>query len=153
MKHHSIFLSAAALLTASMTSFAADRETILTHVQAPVMVNQGENYVEATQSMLLYPGDRLMVMQGGSAQVQFANGCVQSIRSNEITTVGDAQACVTHQAAGTYNQVGSTGTAGGGSGSSDLDPAGIIFSVAVGGGFMYAITDDGNDREPPPASP
>ena len=156
MNIKAIVFGTAALAVAG-SAMAADKETVLSSMEGQVMVNQGSAYVEAAESMLLYPGDRLMVMQGGSAQVQFANGCVQTLGANEIATVGTADSCSTLQAAGTHNQVGSSGSSGGGSGSSGRTPAdwvGIAGIAGMGGYIVYKATDDNdNDREPPPASP
>ncbi|AQA16891.1 hypothetical protein BST95_00310 [Halioglobus japonicus] len=75
------------------------------------MADQVESYVEATESMFLYPGDRLMVMKGGSAQAHFANGCIQSLGDNEIATIASPEACESIFTAATHNQVGATPTA------------------------------------------
>ena len=164
MKTLPFTLSMAAAL-ACTSALAADKETLLTGVTAPVMVNQGEAYIEATDGMLLYPGDQLMVMQGGSAQVQYANGCTQSLGSNQISQVSTADACVSASAAGTYNQAGST-TSGGGS-TTPPSPGGanppstvtkvVGYGLAIGavGYAAYEITDDddNNKGNRPPVSP
>lgn len=154
---------AAALVCAS--ALAADKETLLTGVTAPVMVNQGEAYVEATDGMLLYPGDQLMVMQGGSAQVQYANGCTQSLGSNQISQVATADACVSATTAGTYNQVGGTPAAGGGTtptppgGKNPPSTVTTVVGYGVGiaalGYAAYELTDDddNNKGNRPPVSP
>ena len=149
-------LTFASLLAAASTSgLAADTETVLTSMQAPVMVNQGEAYVDAQDSMMLSAGDRLMVMQGGSAQIQFANGCIQNIRANEIVTVGTADACTTLEAAGTYNQVGGSSNSGGGSGPSGGEWVGIgaigltaLYIACEAGDWSIGSCDDDNDRGP-----
>ena len=154
MKAFKLCLVAGAMAAASTASLAADTQTVLTSMQAPVMVNQGQAYIDAQDSMMLNAGDRLMVMQGGSAQIQFANGCVQNIRANEIMTVGTADSCMTAEAAGTYNQVGSTGGSGGGGGGGPqgVEWLGVGAIAAVGGYIVYkAVDDDDNDRGP--ASP
>ncbi|QFU74624.1 hypothetical protein EY643_02560 [Halioglobus maricola] len=157
MKTFNIGLLAGALAIASSTSLAADTGVVLASVQAPVMVNQGEAYVDAQDSMPLNTGDRLMVMRGGNAQIQFANGCVQNIRANEIVTVGTSAACNTATSAGTYNQVGSGGTSTGGSPTNGsptgVEWAGIAGIAGVGGYIVYKILDDDDDSDRNPASP
>ncbi len=135
---------AAGSLAASLGTHAENREAVLISVQAPVMVNQGETYVDATERMALTEGDRLMVMQGGSAQIHYANGCVQALGANEITTVGTEDACMNAGAAGTYNQVGSTTGAGGTPPPKGLTTAQAAVSFVVAGGIAYEITDDAN---------
>ena len=124
------------------------------------MINQGQAYVAASESMLLYPGDRLMVMRGGSAQVQFANGCLQTLEANEIATVGTAESCSNLQAAGTYNQVGKAnpGAKGGGvSGTAAGGTASTVGGLVIAGtaiGIGYGIDkNNGGRSDPPPASP
>jgi hypothetical protein len=151
-------------LAASFTAMSADRETVLGTVQLPVMVNQGGSYVEAQESMFLYPGDQVMVMNGGSAQVHYANGCVQTLGTNEISRVGTADSCNTAAAAGTHNQVGSTPAAkptgfGGGETPPVVGWTGNeIAAVAIAGGMTAFIgykAADGNSNGggQPPISP
>jgi hypothetical protein len=140
---------ASCAMATAFSAIAEDKQTVLSAVQAPVMVNQGESYVEATESMFLYPGDRLMVMQGGSAQVQFANGCIQKLDANEIATVSNGEACESMASAGTHNQVGGSGGGGG----SSSNTGGLIFAAVVAGGIIYEISDDDDDDDRPPVSP
>lgn len=145
--------SALALGAAVVSSgaIAANKEAILSQVTSPVMVNQGETYVEAQEGMLLYPGDQLMVMNGGSAQINYANGCVSEMMSNEMVRVGSAEAmCNTAASAGTNQQIGASGSGSGGSGSggmSGLDMAGLAAIIATTGYVAYeAFDDDDNDN-------
>jgi hypothetical protein len=148
-------LIASAALIGSFGVSAADKETVLTSVQMPVMVNQGQAYVEASESMLLYPGDQLMVMKGGSAQVHYANGCVQELGANEIAQVGTGESCTTASSAGTHQQVG--GTSGGGSSPSGVEWAGIAGIALVGGYIVCEAAEiggcDDDDDDRPAVSP
>ena len=161
MKKFSLFAATVLACSAAATpTIAANTSAILSNLQAPVMVNQGAAYVEASQSMQLNTGDRLMVMQGGSAEINFANGCVQTIQSNEIATIGTEESCVTAQSAGTYNQVGTPPpTTGGGSSAAaagGIDTAGLVFSGIVAAGFIHGATDGSSSSgggEPPSISP
>jgi hypothetical protein len=155
-----IAASLMACSAAATTAFAANTGPVLSTLQAPVMVNQGAAYVEANQSMQLNTGDRLMVMQGGRAEINYANGCVQTIQSNEIATIGTEESCVTAQSAGTYNQVGTPPpTTGGGSSAAaggGIDTAGLVFSAIVAGGLIHGATDGNSSSgggEPPSISP
>lgn len=152
MKRAVFTAMATTVLAASFSAIAADKETVLASVQMPVMVNQGQNYIEATQSMQLYSGDQLMVMKGGSAQVHYANGCIQTLGANEIAQVGTAESCASLSAAGTHQQVGSTGGGGGGAGltGSQLLGLGAVAAVSVGIGVK---SSEDNDKDKPPISP
>ncbi len=115
MKFKALALSAAStLFLGSSLSVVADNVGgQLTSLQLPVMINQTGAYVEAQKNMAVYPGDRLMVMGGGSAQIQYANGCVQTVEANEILQVGTPESCSAIDAASINNQMGATATSGG----------------------------------------
>ena len=117
------------------------------------MVNQGEVYVQASESMFLYPGDRLMALNGGSAQVNYANGCIEDIGGNEVAHIGTPSSCDSMAAASVNYQVGSTGTSGGGFGSGiqPIEWAGIVGIGAMTGYIVYEGTQSNSSR--PPASP
>jgi hypothetical protein len=96
-------------------------------------------------------------MQGGSAQVQYANGCTQSLGSNQISQVTTADACVSAATAGTYNQAGTTPPpAGGSSGRTTFENVlGYGLGAVALGYAAYEITDDddNNKGNRPPVSP
>ena len=116
MKFKVLALTAAAtlFLGSSLSAVADNVGGQLTSLQLPVMINQTGAYVEAQKNMAVYPGDRLIVMGGGSAQIQYANGCVQTVEANEILQVGTPESCSAMDAASINNQMGATGTSGGG---------------------------------------
>ena len=122
---------AAAVLTAS-GAVAEDKETVLSNVVSPVLINQGEAYVEAQEGMLLQPGDQLMVMKGGSAQVNLAVGCSAQLEPNTITRITPDMNCDSFSTAGTYNAVGGSG-GGGGGGFGTGDWVALGLTVVVGG--------------------
>ena len=103
----------------SLSTVAENAGTQLTRLQLPVMINQTGTYVDAQMNMMVYPGDRLMAMGGGSATVVYANGCEQTVSDNEIAQVGTPESCKTLTEAGTNFQIGAgagagtTATAGG----------------------------------------
>ena len=147
----------AVAMAVATSAIAADKETVLNNVQMPVMINQGSSYVEATDSMFLYAGDRVMVLEGGSAQLNYANGCVQVLGGNEVAQVDSSgDTCNNMAAAGTHQALGSTGTSGSG-GAQGMSTAGLMTVSVVGIGAAAAIihnadSDDSNSQRPP-ASP
>lgn len=138
----------------STSAIAADKETVLNNLQMPVMVNQGSSYVEATDSMFLYAGDRVMVLEGGSAQLNYANGCVQVLGANEVAQIDNtADTCNSMAAAGTHQALGGSSSGGAGAGTSS---AALITASVVGIGAAAVIIDnsrDDDDKQRPPASP
>ncbi len=146
-----------AALMGSVSTYAENTMTVLTAVQAPVMVNQGNAYVPATDQMMLQPGDQLMVLQGGSAQINYANGCVQTVGANEIARVGTVDTCESIAAAGTYNQAGGTTSSGGGGSGGGLSGWDWVGLGAIGGMGIYIVdrATQGNSGSstPPDISP
>jgi hypothetical protein len=149
-------LLTAAAFMASCVAMAADKETVLSHISSPVMVNQGKAYVEASEGMQLYSGDQLMVMSGGSAQVNYANGCVLKISGSEMMRIGSSQdLCSSPASAGTNHQIGGAGgPPAGGSGTSGTVGGGLSTGNMVGLGLTlgamgyagYEMFDNDNDR-------
>ncbi|WP_290885942.1 hypothetical protein [Arenimonas sp.] len=81
----------AALLAAP--AFAADSVATLSAQQGTVLVNQGDEFVTATESQALLAGDRVMVMEGGSAQITFTDGCVLPLTSGSLVDVPEVSTC------------------------------------------------------------
>ena len=139
----------ACLLAATVAGFGAaasadEGQTVLRAVSSPVMINQGERYVPAEEGMIVLPGDQIMAMQGGAAQVQYANGCVHAMASNEVYRVVNEDAC-SMPADAAVNQAAATPPPGGGGGGAGL--LGPLFAAAVGIGIMVEATDsDSADR-------
>jgi hypothetical protein len=96
----------AASLLLSSTAFAAEGAATLSNQQGTVLVNQGEEFVTATEAQALKAGDRVMVMEGGSAQVTFGNGCVLPLAAGSMVVVSDGSDCAGSVAA--VQQIGPT---------------------------------------------
>ena len=74
-------------------AFAADSVATLSAQQGTVLVNQGDEFVTATESQALLAGDRVMVMEGGSAEITFADGCVLPLTSGSLVDVPEISTC------------------------------------------------------------
>lgn len=83
----------AASLLLSTAAFAADGTATLGNQQGTVLVNQGEEFVTATEAQALKAGDRVMVMEGGSAEITFADGCVLPLAPGSMAVVPAASTC------------------------------------------------------------
>lgn len=149
------------LLGSSLTTVADNAGTQLISLQLPVMINQTGTYVEAQTNMAVYPGDRLMAMGGGSATVQYDNGCVQSVSDNEIAEIGTPESCNTLAEAGTNFAVGGAAVAGGAAvGGAAAAPitGGLVFAATMAGGVVLVdvvsdeVISSGNNTNNPAIS-
>lgn len=74
-------------------AFAADSVATLSAQQGTVLVNQGDEFVTATDAQALLAGDRVMVMEGGSAEITFTDGCVLPLVSGSLVDVPEVSTC------------------------------------------------------------
>ena len=65
----------------------------MTRVEGSALVNQGAEYVPASDGLSLREGDLVMAMDGASATITFSDGCVYKLDENTILTVGAADSC------------------------------------------------------------
>ena len=56
-------------------------------------MNQGEVFTTAAEGQALKAGDRVMVMEGGSAEITFADGCVLPLVSGSLVDVPEISTC------------------------------------------------------------
>lgn len=83
----------AASLLLSSAAFATSGTATLGNQQGTVLVNQGEEFVTASEAQPLKAGDRVMVMEGGAAEITFADGCVLPLASGSMALVPEASTC------------------------------------------------------------
>ncbi len=91
--HHSFSAMLAAAVCLTANAQAADIVASLVQINGTALVDQGEQYTTAKEGMSLRTGDRVMVMEGGSAILKFADGCSYPVGDNRILTVGAADSC------------------------------------------------------------
>jgi len=108
-------------------------------VKGSVMIQQGGAFVKATQGSVLRAGDRIVAMEGGAAQLQYADGCAVGVGSTAMATVGAASPC-------SAGAVQSSQTAM--FGDLDIVPLLLVLGILIAGGI--AISDGSDD---PPTSP
>lgn len=78
-----------ALMCASV-AYAGDATVTISGQKGTVMVNSGKQFVSAKKNQHLKQGDRIMVMEGGTATVTYANGCVATVQSGSMVDVNAA---------------------------------------------------------------
>jgi hypothetical protein len=92
-----IFMKAVATFVLSMAFTgavsAAEGSATLASAQGSVMVNQGKQFVPVQSGQVLAAGDRVMVMQGGSAVLRSSDGCEITLSSGSITEVPKVSTC------------------------------------------------------------
>lgn len=161
-----IFASAtilmAGMFATGMAQADASNLASLVSVSGKVLVDQGKGFVAAKPGMKLNDKDRVITLNDSAAAVAYADGCVNTLKSNNLLTV-DQQAACSKQALSTQQPlryaaaIGDTRTdvpANAGAGSSAGAPAASGFNAALplimGGaiGVMVASEDDGSDNKP-----
>ncbi len=109
MRRHLILISLALLSApafAEETDAAADvPAATLSAQEGTVLVNQGEEFVTASSLQALNPGDRVMVLQGGRAELTFADSCILAIEGGSLLDVPAVSTCASGQIA-SMQQVG-----------------------------------------------
>ena len=82
----SVFLIAGSALAGSPVATLAVSE-------GTVLVNQGKQFVTAQSNQVLAAGDRVMVMDGGSAAIKYADNCVTALNSGSLAVVSAKSVC------------------------------------------------------------
>lgn len=74
-------------------AFAADAAATLSAQAGTVLVNQGDDFITATDAQALLAGDRVLVMEGGHAELTFADGCVLPLAAGSMLDVPAVSPC------------------------------------------------------------
>lgn len=123
----------------------------LSQQQGTVLVNQGEVFATAADQQALQAGDRVMVMEGGSAVLVFADGCELPLAAGTLLEVPAVSTC----ASGDVAQVQRIGPhyaqAVGDDAGSDGRRGGAIWLAAGTLVVFYALTDNDPQELPPPS--
>ena len=82
---------AASLFAAS--AFAADSVATLSSQEGTVLVNQGEEFTTANANQALKAGDRVMLMEGASAEITFADGCALPLLAGSLVDIPAVSPC------------------------------------------------------------
>ena len=86
MKVYHVLLATA--LALGMVGVAqANPVAIVYKMHGKVMVNQGQKFIAAKAGMPLSVGDRILVMAGSDASIEYGNGCTLSMVPNSSITV------------------------------------------------------------------
>lgn len=130
----------ACLMVVLATASASESVGTLVRVDGFAAVSQGAQYVKGYEGMRLREGERLMVMEGGSAVITYADGCQYTLKDNELLTIGPTSAC-------TSNGVGSHKVDPYRAVSLDPDVAAGGFQFAALGEPALGDRNDDNDED------
>ncbi len=84
----------ASSLSLSSVAFAASGVAELVNVSGKVLVQQGEGFVSVTGSVMLLPGDKVMVGAESSATINYLDGgCSVSINDQSLVKVAKKAPC------------------------------------------------------------
>ena len=137
------------------TAFAGESVGALSTQEGTVLVNQGEEFVTASDAQALNPGDRVMVMEGGAAAVTFADGCVLPLQSGSMVVIPAQSTCA--GAVASTQKVGASYAQAVGDDDDQTDGE-KLFKAAVIGGTLLAMAlimhdDEDDDEDEVPVSP
>lgn len=140
-------------LVLAAPAFAADESVAVLSAQTgTVLVNQGEEFITASDAQPLMAGNRVMVMEGGSAQLTFLDGCVLAVASGSLLDVPATSTC-----AGTVASVqviGPSYAQAVGAPDRRRNRGAWWFFGGWGAGIAWALIDNNESiRPPPPVSP
>lgn len=141
---------AATLLAGS--TFAADPVATLTTQEGTVLVNQGEEFTTAAEGQALQAGDRVMLMEGASATLTFADGCALPLEAGSLLEVPAVSTCAGTVAS--VQKIGPTYAQAVGSGAKEDDDDTLVYVVFGGAGalIVYGLTRDDYSIEPDPSA-
>lgn len=72
---------------------AADSVATLAKANGSVLINNGKQFVTVQPGKVLVAGDRLMVMEGASAQIRYNDGCLQALNGGSMLVVSAKSVC------------------------------------------------------------
>ena len=137
--------------------------TTLSAVQGAVLLDQGQGFKAINGAVHLKSGDAVMVQTGGSARLQYADGCTVAAAVGIVTTIGQQSPCAARanlpkpSYSGVYDPQNSKeapaasdpGAAGG------IGPGvAVVAGIAVVGGIIaIAAATKNRGGRPSPASP
>ena len=118
-------------------------------VEGAIQVNRGDGFVPLREGDVLKPGDRVMAMNNGGAELKFSDGCELEVEEETIVTVPDRSTCAGGVAIVQNIAPGGPGAVGG-SAAGGVDWKGfwtIAGIVIVGDAILFA--EEENDTASP----
>lgn len=145
----------------------------ISRVEGNAIASQEARYLPAREGMVLKEGDRLMVLEGGTAVISYADGCQYTLKEMGVLVVQKMSTCALN-GAGVYNYDPRTAVASGNTPpmiqaqtviteQSALDAwlaangltldaaitAGVVVAVGATGWIVYENNNDGGNPPSP----
>lgn len=141
----------ALILTALIAApaFAAEPVASLSAQEGTVLVNQGEQFITAADAQVLNAGDRVMVMEGGTAEITFADGCVLPLAAGSMVEVPALSTCAGNVA--NVQSIGPSYAQAVGSPGANRNSATPWVFGAWALGIAFALQEDGSMNGTPAA--
>lgn len=139
---------AASLLAGS--AIAADSVASLSSQEGTVLVNQGEEFITAADNQSLKAGDRVMLMEGASAEITFTDGCALPLVAGSLVDIPAVSPC-----AGGLAKVQQMGPTYAQAPGDRVVRNGMLMEYIVFGGalVLVAVETTGDNYSVTPASP
>ena len=139
---------AASLLAGS--AFAVDSVGTLSSQEGTVLVNQGEEFITAADNQSLKAGDRVMLMEGASAEITFTDGCALPLVAGSLVDIPAVSPC-----AGGLAKVQQMGPTYAQAPGDRVVRNGMLMEYIVFGGalVLVAVETTGDNYSVTPASP
>jgi len=99
-------LALSAGLAAGFSVAGASQNPLATieRIDGTAMVSEGARYVEAREGTQLRLSDRLLVLEGSSATIHFADGCERTMSDSTLLTIGSMSPCADEAAASAVDE-------------------------------------------------
>lgn len=93
----SLFL-AGAMTGGAASAGAPESSAVIKGVEGQVYVRKDETTEPAQDGLSVAPGNQVLTVEGGKAQVVYANGCIVSLPENSLLAIGGQEQCRAGQA-------------------------------------------------------
>jgi hypothetical protein len=142
-------MRAVAASTAAMLAICSAGQAFAATVRATggqVLINRGEGYKMVAGTIQGGPGDSIVANPGGSAQIDYPDGCVVDVLPGSVVVINAQSPCSASNTTVTSGSATTSSTTpeplssdGGGGGSGISGTALALGAVAVGGGVGAAM--------------
>lgn len=140
--------SAIAAMLILCPAVAVRADATLAELQGDVRVNQGSEFVAASDQMVLKPGDRVMTLQDSSAVIKFDDGCDINAAPNSLITLPEISSCAGGVVLTQNVAPGSVGAIGAGAEASSFNWGRALMVVVPAATAAIIIADHNGNRRP-----
>ena len=133
------------------SSAFADSVATMSKAAGDVKINQGVEFVQAQPGQPVNAGDRILVMENGSASITYIDGCVLQISGGSLVTVPATSTCKGAQARSQQIAPSDSGPIGGvGAGDYDaVNTTGWIWIGAAAACFAFCEQENNENTVSP----